>query len=127
LVQKTQALIKGSTLSFYAKVVQHESLKHAQCCLILGDIGNKPFCQKIVEQTIQAFGQLDILVNHAAKPYSLAMQYFMVLRLPQKLDYKPWRCSGIFIPMALKRKSKQLIRTCLLRISMAFTTPTTSY
>lgn len=39
------------------------------CLLIPGDIGNEPFCQKIVEQTIQKFGQLDILINNAAEQH----------------------------------------------------------
>lgn len=39
------------------------------CLLIPGDIGNEPFCQQIVEQTVQKFGQLDILINNAAEQH----------------------------------------------------------
>ena len=37
-----------------------------QAVLIAGDISEETQCQKLVEQTVQAFGQLDILVNNAA-------------------------------------------------------------
>jgi NAD(P)-dependent dehydrogenase (short-subunit alcohol dehydrogenase family) len=33
---------------------------------VAGDIRTKSFCQKLVEQTIQEFGKIDILVNNAA-------------------------------------------------------------
>ncbi len=33
---------------------------------IPGDIGNEEHCQRVVEQTVRAFGQIDILVNNAA-------------------------------------------------------------
>ncbi len=32
-----------------------------------GDIGDDAFCQKVVDETREAFGQLDIIVNNAAK------------------------------------------------------------
>lgn len=35
--------------------------------LIKGDIGNKKFCQKVIDDVIKAFGKLDILVNNAAE------------------------------------------------------------
>ena len=34
--------------------------------IIKGDVRDSTFCQKAVEQTVEAFGQLDILVNNAA-------------------------------------------------------------
>lgn len=37
-----------------------------KCLLIAGDIGDEAHCQKIVEQTTDEFGQIDILVNNAA-------------------------------------------------------------
>ncbi|WP_314000151.1 SDR family oxidoreductase [uncultured Paenibacillus sp.] len=40
-----------------------------RCLLIPGDIGDETFCRKAVEQTVQAFGKLDILVNNAAEQH----------------------------------------------------------
>jgi NAD(P)-dependent dehydrogenase (short-subunit alcohol dehydrogenase family) len=36
------------------------------CVLIPGDVRDAAFCQRAVEETVQAFGKLDILVNNAA-------------------------------------------------------------
>lgn len=36
---------------------------------IAGDIGKEDFCQQLVEQTVQEFGKLDILVNNAAEQH----------------------------------------------------------
>ncbi|MBP2242808.1 NAD(P)-dependent dehydrogenase (short-subunit alcohol dehydrogenase family) [Cytobacillus eiseniae] len=35
-----------------------------RCLLLAGDLRNKQQCMKIVEETVQEFGQLDILCNH---------------------------------------------------------------
>lgn len=40
-----------------------------RCLLIPGDVGNEQHCIKIVADTIQTFGKLDILVNNAAVQY----------------------------------------------------------
>lgn len=40
-----------------------------RCLLIAGDIGDERFCVDAVEQTIQAFGKLDIVVNNAAEQH----------------------------------------------------------
>ena len=37
-----------------------------QCLLLPGNIRKERFCEKLVNQTIKAFGKLDILVNNAA-------------------------------------------------------------
>lgn len=37
-----------------------------RCILIAGDVADPAFCQSCVDQTIAAFGRLDILVNNAA-------------------------------------------------------------
>ncbi len=44
--------------------------KEGQKCILLpGDIGDESFCQNVVNQTIQTFGGLDILVNNAAEQH----------------------------------------------------------
>jgi NAD(P)-dependent dehydrogenase (short-subunit alcohol dehydrogenase family) len=57
---------------------EHEDAKKTQelveaegqrCLPIAGDIGNKPFCEQVVRQTVEAFGQLDILINNAAEQH----------------------------------------------------------
>ena len=40
-----------------------------KCIVIAGDIGNEDFCKKCIEQTIEKFGKLDILVNNAAEQH----------------------------------------------------------
>lgn len=41
-----------------------------RCITIAGDVGDSRFCRDAVEQTVDAFGRLDILVNNAAfQPY----------------------------------------------------------
>ncbi|WP_454690355.1 SDR family oxidoreductase [Achromobacter aloeverae] len=37
-----------------------------RCLLIPGDVKDPAFCRKAVEQTLQSFGKLDVLVNNAA-------------------------------------------------------------
>lgn len=41
----------------------------ADCLLVAGDIGDSAFCQSLVDQTIERFGKLDILVNNAAEQH----------------------------------------------------------
>jgi NAD(P)-dependent dehydrogenase (short-subunit alcohol dehydrogenase family) len=40
-----------------------------ECRLIAGDLKDPAFCRSVIEQTIEAFGRLDILVNNAAIQY----------------------------------------------------------
>jgi len=37
-----------------------------ECLLLSGDIADKAFCKKIIEETINKYGKIDILVNNAA-------------------------------------------------------------
>lgn len=37
-----------------------------QCLLFSGDVSNRAFCKEVVQQTVNAFGRLDVLVNNAA-------------------------------------------------------------
>ncbi len=52
-----------------AQTQQLIQAEHRRCLLIKGDIGKVEFCQRIVEQTIKAFGRLDVLVNNAAEQH----------------------------------------------------------
>lgn len=40
-----------------------------RCILLAGDIGWEMTCQKMVEDTVEQFGKLDILINNAAEQY----------------------------------------------------------
>lgn len=40
-----------------------------KCLLIAGDIGDESFCQQAVQQAIDTFGRLDVLVNNAAEQH----------------------------------------------------------
>ncbi|HEX7056407.1 MAG TPA: SDR family oxidoreductase [Bacilli bacterium] len=40
-----------------------------RCLALAGDIGHESFCRHVVEQTVEHFGKLDILVNNAAEQY----------------------------------------------------------
>ena len=40
-----------------------------RCLTIQGDVGDEKFCQQAVQQTVQALGHLDILVNNAAEQH----------------------------------------------------------
>ncbi|WP_445487999.1 SDR family oxidoreductase [Niallia sp. 03133] len=40
-----------------------------KCILVPGDVGNKDFCQELVDQTVKELGGLDILVNNAAEQH----------------------------------------------------------
>lgn len=57
---------------------EHEDAKKTQqlveqegrrCVTIAGDIGDQPFCQQVVQQTVDQLGHLDILVNNAAEQH----------------------------------------------------------
>ncbi|MFD1735272.1 SDR family oxidoreductase [Bacillus salitolerans] len=48
------------------KFVENEGVK---CLLLAGDIGDERFCQTVVNETVQAFGKIDILVNNAAEQH----------------------------------------------------------
>ena len=39
------------------------------CLLLEGDVGDREFCRRAVEQTLGAYGRLDILVNNAAEQH----------------------------------------------------------
>jgi NAD(P)-dependent dehydrogenase (short-subunit alcohol dehydrogenase family) len=40
-----------------------------RCITIAGDVGDENFCRQAVEQVVQKFGRLDILVNNAAEQH----------------------------------------------------------
>lgn len=47
----------------------HVEQKGRRCLTIAGDIGNEAFCKQVIQQTIDEFGRLDILVNNAAEQH----------------------------------------------------------
>lgn len=40
-----------------------------KCLLVKGDVSNEEFCQSLIDQTIEEFDRLDIVVNNAAKQF----------------------------------------------------------
>ncbi|MCK0470900.1 SDR family oxidoreductase [Halalkalibacter sp. APA_J-10(15)] len=53
-----------------ARITKQEIEKYGSSCLLIaGDIGEETFCQEIIEQTINTFGQLDVLINNAAEQH----------------------------------------------------------
>jgi len=48
------------------ELVEAEGVK---CITLAGDVGEEDFCQKVVAETINAFGSLNILVNNAAEQH----------------------------------------------------------
>lgn len=40
-----------------------------ECLLLRGDVGDKAFCQKIVQEVLSRFGAIDILVNNAGEQH----------------------------------------------------------
>lgn len=40
-----------------------------KCLLVEGDVSDEEFCKKLIDQTIDEFGRLDVLVNNAAKQF----------------------------------------------------------
>src|SRR5205807_1437423 len=40
-----------------------------RCLTIDGDVGREEFCRQAVQQSVQAFGRLDVLVNNAAEQH----------------------------------------------------------
>ncbi|WP_243375301.1 SDR family oxidoreductase [Microvirga solisilvae] len=48
------------------QLVEREGRK---CLIIAGDVGDPAFCGKVVDQVIQQFGKLDVLVNNAAEQH----------------------------------------------------------
>ena len=49
------------------KLVEAEGRR---CLTLPGDVGNEPFCQEAVAQTVRELGRLDVLVNNAAEQHT---------------------------------------------------------
>lgn len=53
-----------------ARETKHMVEQHGACCaLIAGDIGDEEFCRQSVQQTLDEFGHLDVLINNAAEQH----------------------------------------------------------
>lgn len=53
-----------------AKKVKEQVEKIGQKCLLIsGDLGNEKFCQKVIKDTINKFGKLNILVNNVGEQH----------------------------------------------------------
>ncbi|WP_077623534.1 SDR family oxidoreductase [Sediminibacillus massiliensis] len=48
---------------------RHVEKEGAKCLLIPGDIGDEQFCKQLINQVIDQFGKLDVLVNNAAEQH----------------------------------------------------------
>lgn len=48
---------------------QHVEHAGRKCLHIAGDIGDESFCEQLMNQAVQQFGKLDILVNNAAEQH----------------------------------------------------------
>ena len=48
------------------KMVEEEG---GRCLLVPGDVGNRSFCRQFVQQVVDEFGRVDVLVNNAAVQY----------------------------------------------------------
>jgi NAD(P)-dependent dehydrogenase (short-subunit alcohol dehydrogenase family) len=70
---------QGARISLVARNIDHTTIKEEiesfgqECCLIAADLSKEEACKKAVEQTIDRFGSVDILVHSAgaAAPGSL--------------------------------------------------------
>jgi NAD(P)-dependent dehydrogenase (short-subunit alcohol dehydrogenase family) len=51
------------------KTKKHVEQQGQKCLLVSGDIGDESVCQRIISETINTFGKIDILVNNAAEQH----------------------------------------------------------
>lgn len=52
-----------------AKTKQLVEAYGSQCLLIAGDVADERFCEQVIHDTLQQFGQLDIVINNAAQQF----------------------------------------------------------
>ncbi|HHW38150.1 MAG TPA: glucose 1-dehydrogenase [Bacillales bacterium] len=58
--------------------------KGRRCLAIAGDIGDENFCKQVIENTINEFGKLDILVNNAAEQHVQSSLEFITTEQMEK-------------------------------------------
>ncbi|ESR27301.1 glucose 1-dehydrogenase [Lutibaculum baratangense] len=51
------------------ETARHVRAEGGQVHLVEGDVGTKSFCENVVQQTIDRYGQIDVLVNNAAEQH----------------------------------------------------------
>jgi len=76
--------------------------------MIAGDIGDPEFCRKAVEQTVSAFGRLDVLVNNAGVGHE-----FAGLTRPSQLDLETLKATyetNVFGAFAVTKAMLPLLR-----------------
>jgi NAD(P)-dependent dehydrogenase (short-subunit alcohol dehydrogenase family) len=52
--------------------LKHVEAEGRRCIVIPGDVKDSGFCKRAVEETVEEFGRLDIVVNNAAFPATRA-------------------------------------------------------
>ncbi|MBK1711345.1 SDR family oxidoreductase [Rubrivivax gelatinosus] len=66
---------------------RHVEAEGRRCLLLKGDVKDDAWCRQAVEQTVDAFGRLDVLVNNAAfQEHAQGLEEIDDLRLMETLD-----------------------------------------